>query len=104
MATEQSNPSQCGGKEMLGVMLKQVCTAASGMALAILLGGVATTAQQKTAAGQPGIDMQGGVKVPARDGVKLKATGFTLHRLKEPVPVIFQFFRDHGVSYTERDG
>src|SRR2546421_7109943 len=77
MATEQSNPSQCGGKEMLGVMLKQVCTAASGMALAILLGGVATTAQQKTAAGEPGIDMQWGVKVPARDGVKLNATVFT---------------------------
>src|SRR5213593_2680633 len=102
MATEQSNPSQCGGKEMLGVMLKQVCTAASGMALAILLGGVATTAQQKTAAGEPGIDMQWGVKVPARDGVKLNATVFTQHGQKEPLPVIFTFTPYIGDSYTDR--
>ena len=87
---------------MLGVMLKQVCTAASGMALAILLGGVATTAQQKTAAGEPGIDMQWGVKVPARDGVKLNATVFTQHGQKEPLPVIFTFTPYIGDSYTDR--
>src|SRR5213078_2801136 len=102
MATEQSNPSQYGGKEMLGVMLKQVCTAASGMALAILLGGVATTAQQKTAAGEPGIDMQWGVKIPARDGVKLNATVFTQHGQKQPLPVIFTFTPYIGDSYTAR--
>src|SRR5437773_11289719 len=102
MATEQSNPSQCGGKEMLGVMLKQVCTAASGMELASLLGSVATTAQQKTAAGEPGIDMQWGVKVPARDGVKLNATVFTQHGQKEPLPVVFTFTPYIGDSYTDR--
>src|SRR5205809_7507457 len=91
MATEQSNPSQCGGKEMLGVMLKQVCTAASGMALAILLGGVATTAQQKTAAGEPRLDMQPGLKAPARDRVKPNATVFTHHGQHDPPPLTFPF-------------
>jgi len=40
------------------VTLKQVCTATLGMALATLLGAVATFAQQKPAAEEPGIDMQ----------------------------------------------
>src|SRR5437016_13058005 len=87
---------------MLGVTLKQVCTATSGMALATLLGAVATFAQQKPAAEEPGIDMQWAVKIPARDGVKLNATVFTPHGQKARLPVIFTFTPYIGDSYTDR--
>jgi len=87
---------------MLGLTLKKVCTATSGMALAMLLGTVITAAQQKPAAQEPGIDMQWGVKIPARDGVKLNATVFTPHGQKERLPVIFTFTPYIGDSYTDR--
>jgi len=87
---------------MLGLTLKKVCTATSGMALAMLLGTVITAAQRKPAAEEPGIDMQWGVKIPARDGVKLNATVFTPHGQKERLPVIFTFTPYIGDSYTDR--
>src|SRR3989449_1419868 len=81
---------------------KKVSTVTAGFALTILLGMVTASAQQKPAAEEPGIDMQWGVKVPARDGVKLNATVFTQHGQKEPLPVIFTFTPYIGDSYTDR--
>src|SRR2546425_8473886 len=72
------------------------------MALAILVGAVATTAKQKTATGDTDIYMLWVDKVPARDGVKLNATVFTQHGQKEPLPVIFTFTPYIGDSYTDR--
>ena len=71
---------------MLGVALRMVCMAAVGWALPFLLGTALARGQQ---AGEPTIDMQWAVKIPARDGVKLNATVFTPHGQKEPLPVVF---------------
>src|SRR6266581_2666191 len=87
---------------MLGVTLKRVCKTAAAWALPFLLGTVITVAQQKPAAEEPGIDMQWGVKIPARDGAKLNATVFTPHGQKERLPVIFTFTPYIGDSYTDR--
>src|SRR2546421_4098994 len=102
MATEQSNPSQCGGEQMLGVTLKRVCKTAAAWALLFLLGTVMASAQQKPAAEEPSIDMQWAVQIPARYGVKVDATVFTQHGQKEPLPVIFTFTPYIGDSYTDR--
>src|SRR3989440_7170802 len=87
---------------MLSVTLKKVWTATSGMALAMLLGRVIASGQQKSAAEEPGIDMQWAVKILARDGVKLNATLFTPHGQNERLPVIFTFTPYIGDSYTDR--
>lgn len=79
---------------MLGV------TTTSGMAPAILLGAVVSAAEQKPAAEDPGIDMQWGVKIPVRDGVKRNATVFTPHGQKDRLPVIFTLTAYIGDSYS----
>src|SRR5437667_1511684 len=84
---------------MLGVALRMVCMAAVGWALPFLLGTALARGQQ---AGEPTIDMQWAVKIPARDGVKLNATVFTPHGQKEPLPVVFTFTPYIGDSYTDR--
>lgn len=48
------------------------------------------------------VDMVWGVKIPARDGVRLNATVFRPHGQKEPLPVIFTFTPYIGDSYTDR--
>jgi putative CocE/NonD family hydrolase len=87
---------------MFGWTRKGVCKAAAGLALAMLLWSPAIGAQQKPAAGDPNVDMQWAVKIPARDGVKLNATVFTPHGQKQPLPVIFTFTPYIGDSYTDR--
>jgi len=84
---------------MFGVALRMVCMAAVGWALPFLLGTALARGQQ---AGEPTIDMQWAVKIPARDGVKLNATVFTPHGQKEPLPVVFTFTPYIGDSYTDR--
>jgi len=68
----------------------------------VLVSASPVCAQQKTAAEEPGVDLQWAVKIPMRDGVKLNATVFAAHRQKEPVPVIFTFTPYIGDSYTDR--
>src|SRR5438874_12296608 len=84
---------------MLGVALRMVCMAAVGWALPFLLGTALARGQQ---AGEPTIDMQWAVKIPARDGVKLNATVFTPHGQKEPLPVVFTFTPYIGDPSTDR--
>src|SRR5260370_38222746 len=98
----KGNSSKCREKEMLAEVLKKVCTAASGLALSMVLGTALASAQRKPAAEEPAIDMQWAGKIPARDGVKLNATVFTAHGQKEPLPVIFTFTPYIGASYTDR--
>ena len=77
---------------------------AGGAALLLcgLFAGESVRAQQKPAAEEPTVDLQWGVKIPMRDGVKLNATVFTPHAQKEPLPVIFTFTPYIGDSYTDR--
>jgi putative CocE/NonD family hydrolase len=87
---------------MLGVIWNRISTAAASMVLCAIAGTPVTGAQQKPAIEDPAVDMQWGVKIPARDGVKLNATLFTPHGQKEPLPVIFTFTPYIGDSYTDR--
>jgi uncharacterized protein len=80
---------------------KNICAAAGGLLLPILMG-AGSSAQQKPAADEPTVDMQWSVKIPARDGVRLNATLFTPHKQKEPLPVIFTFTPYIGDSYMDR--
>jgi len=48
------------------------------------------------------IDMQWGVKIPMRDGVRLNATVYQPHEQKDPLPVIFTFTPYIGDSYLDR--
>jgi len=87
---------------MLGVSLKKIFGAVAGFLLSVTAGPGTVRAQQKPAMEDPAVDMQWGVKIPARDGVKLNATVFTPHGQKEPLPVIFTFTPYIGDSYTDR--
>jgi predicted acyl esterase len=49
-----------------------------------------------------GVDLQWGVKVPMRDGVKLNATVYRPHAQKEPLPVVFELTPYISDSYHER--
>ncbi len=59
-------------------------------------------AQQPTDSPSPGVDMQWGVKIPARDGVTLNSTIYLPHAKQDPLPVIFTFTPYIGDSYTDR--
>ena len=52
---------------------------------ALCLGGCRLCAFAET----PAVDLQWGVKIPVRDGVKLSATVFQPHKMDGPLPVIF---------------
>ncbi len=49
-----------------------------------------------------GVDMEWGVKIPMRDGVKLNATVYRPHGKKEALPLIFTLTPYIGDSYTDR--
>jgi len=87
---------------MPAVILKRILTAHAVFLLSMTAGTTVLRAQQKPAVEDPTVDMQWGVKIPARDGVKLNATVFTPHGQKEPLPVIFTFTPYIGDSYTDR--
>jgi hypothetical protein len=87
---------------MLGVSLKKIFGAVAAFLLSVTAGPSTVRAQQKTAMEDPAVDMQWGVKITARDGVKLNATVFAPHGQKEPLPVIFTFTPYIGDSYTDR--
>jgi uncharacterized protein len=71
-------------------------------ALFLLIGTMRVGAQQASDAASADVDMQWGVKIPARDGVLLNATVYQPHGQKEPLPVIFTFTPYIGDSYTDR--
>jgi len=87
---------------MPAVILKRILTAHAVFLLSMTAGTTVLRAQQKPAVEDPTVDMQWGMKIPARDGVKLNATVFTPHGQKEPLPVIFTFTPYIGDSYTDR--
>jgi putative CocE/NonD family hydrolase len=87
---------------MFRVMRKGICAAVAFVFAVGLLGPGMVHAQQKPGADEPSVDLQWGVKIPVRDGVKLNATVFTPHGQKEPLPVIFTFTPYIGDSYTDR--
>jgi putative CocE/NonD family hydrolase len=97
-----SNELDCKGGEMRGVSWNRISTAAALLVFLAIAGAPLVGAQQKPAVEDPAVDMQWGVKIPARDGVKLNATVFTPHGQKEPLPVIFTFTPYIGDSYTDR--
>ncbi|HTZ32983.1 MAG TPA: CocE/NonD family hydrolase [Methylomirabilota bacterium] len=72
----------------------------------VLLGatGWTSTRAQETAKQDtpPEVDMMWGVKIAARDGVKLNATVYQPHGQKEALPLIFTFTPYIGDSYTDR--
>jgi uncharacterized protein len=102
VAQGESNKLDCKGGEMRGVIWNRINTAAASVVLFAIAGTPVLGAQQKPAMEDPAVDMQWGVKIPARDGVKLNATVFTPHSQKEPLPVIFTFTPYIGDSYTDR--
>jgi putative CocE/NonD family hydrolase len=87
---------------MRGVIWNRIGLAAASLVLLAITGAPVVGAQQKPPMEDPSVDMQWGVKIPARDGVKLNATVFTPHGQKEPLPVIFTFTPYIGDSYTDR--
>jgi putative CocE/NonD family hydrolase len=87
---------------MRGVIWNRICTTAASLVVVAITGAPFVAAQQKPAAEDPTVNMQWGVKIPARDGVKLNATVFAPHGQKEPLPVIFTFTPYIGDSYTDR--
>jgi hypothetical protein len=62
---------------------------------------LAVAAPAQEAAATP-TDLQWGVKIPLRDGVRLNATVFRPHTQKESLPVIFTFTPYISDSYTDR--
>ncbi len=70
--------------------------------LLLLSAALEVAAQQSTDVPLPEVDMQWGVKIPARDGVSLNATVYQPHAQKDPLPVVFTFTPYIGDSYTER--
>jgi putative CocE/NonD family hydrolase len=48
------------------------------------------------------VDLEWGVKIPLRDGVRLNATVYRPHEQKEPLPVIFTLTPYIGDSYLDR--
>ncbi|HYL85885.1 MAG TPA: CocE/NonD family hydrolase [Candidatus Angelobacter sp.] len=87
---------------MLGLTSKRNFVAAVVLSLFAVSGMERVCAQEKPPVGEPSVDLQWGVKIPMRDGVKLNATVFTPHGQKDPVPVIFTFTPYIGDSYTDR--
>lgn len=87
---------------MLGVTLKKIFTVNTAILLFMTVGITAVRAQKKPVVQDPIVDLQWGVKIPVRDGVKLNATVFTPHAQKEPLPVIFTLTPYIGDSYTDR--
>jgi uncharacterized protein len=87
---------------MTGVNLRKIVLGAAAFLFCMSARITAIHAQQKPTVEDPTVDMQWGVKIPARDGVKLNATVFTPHAQKEPLPVIFTFTPYIGDSYTDR--
>jgi len=65
---------------------------------ALCLGGCRLCAFAET----PAVDLQWGVKIPVRDGVKLSATVFQPHKMDGPLPVIFTLTPYIGDSYEDR--
>ncbi len=59
-------------------------------------------AQEAAKAGDDGVEMQWGVKIPMRDGVTLNATVYRSQGQKDALPVIFTLTPYIGDSYTDR--
>jgi uncharacterized protein len=70
--------------------------------LAVCFCAVSAFAQDAPKMGGDDVDMQWGVKIPMRDGVKLNATVYRPHGQKDPLPVIFTLTPYIGDSYTDR--
>ncbi|HKW32400.1 MAG TPA: CocE/NonD family hydrolase [Candidatus Acidoferrum sp.] len=87
---------------MFGATSKRFSAAVAVLVVLLLTTVAAVRAQQKTATGEPAVDLQWAVKIPMRDGVKLNATVLTARGQKEPLPVIFTFTPYIGDSYTDR--
>jgi len=64
--------------------------------------GAGVWAQEAVKAGGDGVEMEWGVKIPTRDGVKLNATVYRPHGQKDGLPVIFTLTPYIGDSYTDR--
>ena len=96
----------CGGD---GCPARRLCAWGSSVfwVLCVLLGMLAASVQQANAedAAQAttadAVDMQWGVKVPLRDGVKLNATVYS-RKETEPLPVVFTLTPYIGDNYTDR--
>src|ERR1700739_4278844 len=69
--------------------------------IAVLFVGAGVWAQE-AAKGGGDVEMEWGVKIPMRDGVKLNATVYRPHGQKEALPVIFTLTPYIGDSYTDR--
>ena len=80
---------------------RELCAAAAALGAFLTIVAVPIRAQ-KAAAEEPRTDMQWGVKIPMRDGVRLNATIFAADEQKKPQPVIFTFTPYIGDSYTDR--
>ena len=59
------------------------------LVVGMLFVGAGVWAQEAAKAGGDGVEMEWGVKIPMRDGVKLNATVYHPHGKKETLPVIF---------------
>jgi putative CocE/NonD family hydrolase len=70
--------------------------------LAVSFVGTAVSAQEAAKANGDDVDMEWGVKIPMRDGVKLNATVYRRHGQKDSLPVIFTLTPYIGDSYTDR--
>lgn len=68
----------------------------------LLFVGAEVWAQEAAKAGSDGVEMEWGVKIPMRDGVKLNATVYRPHGQKDGLPVIFTLTPYIGDSYTDR--
>jgi putative CocE/NonD family hydrolase len=71
------------------------------IAAAVLAARTLASAQEPPAA-RPNVDMEWGVKIPMRDGVRLNATVYRPHGQKEPLPVVFTLTPYISDSYLER--
>src|SRR5882762_7756040 len=72
------------------------------LVVVVLFLGAGVWAQQATKVGGDGVEMEWGVKIPMRDGVKLNATVYRPHGQKDGLPVIFTLTPYIGDSYTDR--
>src|SRR5467141_1900210 len=72
------------------------------LVVVLLFVGAGVCAQEARKAGGDGVEMEWGVKIPMRDGVKLNATVYRPHGQKDGLPVIFTFTPYIGDSYTDR--
>src|SRR6267142_4615376 len=72
------------------------------LVVVLLFVGAGVWAQEAAKAGGDGVEMEWGVKIPTRDGVKLNATVYRPHGQKDGLPVIFTLTPYIGDSYTDR--